>query len=189
MFDPMEANNQQIIAPRRSIDIEFNICEVVNKCECDVQVINWTNTFFCEFQMLLLQRLIGMWKVSLWSPGSRPPWSWGNWILQTMVSSLLWGTLLTSPLTMTFTDLLCPRGKRCIKIYLNLVILYSGSHVNTKNPAIITIAHCLFSEGRIRMEILKALTSPLLQGIQFLQMSQVSTWLWRLCLFALAKRC
>ena len=65
MFDPMEAENQQIIAPRRSIDIEFNICEVVNRCECDVEVFNLTHKFFCEFEMLLLQRLIGMWKVSL----------------------------------------------------------------------------------------------------------------------------
>jgi len=39
MFDPLEADNQEI-SVKKSDDIEFNICEVANKCECDVQV-NW----------------------------------------------------------------------------------------------------------------------------------------------------
>ena len=42
MFDPMEAENDQIIAPRKSVDIEFNICEVADKCKCNVQVITRT---------------------------------------------------------------------------------------------------------------------------------------------------
>ena len=50
MFDPMEAENDQIIAPRKSVDIEFNICEVANECDCDVQVI--TRTWIVFFRII-----------------------------------------------------------------------------------------------------------------------------------------
>ena len=44
MFDPMEANGQQIES-RKSVDIEFNICDVANSCRCNVQVRKLNKSF------------------------------------------------------------------------------------------------------------------------------------------------
>ena len=38
MFDPLEAENQLISTPKKIVGIDFNICNVANSCECDVQV-------------------------------------------------------------------------------------------------------------------------------------------------------
>ena len=44
MFDPMEANSQEIES-RKSEDIEFNICDVANSCRCNVQVCKLNKSF------------------------------------------------------------------------------------------------------------------------------------------------